>query len=158
MDAVFSTAVPPEHLVTNVHVVGFVGDRIVVCRDHPDVWFLPGGTREPGESIEDCAARELEEEAGARLAGPLSWIGAYRCTSDRPEPFRPHQPHPEKAWLWCMADVVLDGAPSNPVDGEQVLEVRAVDPAEAQELLLTDGDWLPELVGLALQRRQAADR
>ena len=156
MDAQFSTEPPADELVTNVHVVGFLGERVVLCRDERDVWFLPGGTREPGESVEDCAARELVEEAGARLTGPLRWIGAHHCVSDRAEPYRPHQPHPEKAWLWCFADVELHTAPTLPPDGEQVVEVRAVDVARARELLLTDGDWYPELLTLAVELRSAS--
>ncbi|WP_420813808.1 NUDIX domain-containing protein [Phytoactinopolyspora endophytica] len=152
-DGSFSTSSPAAELVTNVHVVALVRDRIVVCQDDRGVWFLPGGTREPGESIEDCAARELEEEAGARLESPLLWVGAHHGVSDRPAPYRPHQPHPEKAWLWCTADVSLHSAPTSPTDGEQVVDVRAVEAAEAQRLLLTDDRWLPELVSLAMEIR-----
>ena len=151
IDAVFSTDLPADELVTNVHVVGFVGQHIVVCRDSRGIWLLPGGTREDGESIQDCAVRELEEEAGARLAGPLRWIGAHHCVSDLPGPYRPYQPHPNKAWLWCSAAVFVDSVPTCPPGAEQILEVRAVDLAEAQRLLVTDADWLPELIGLAVE-------
>jgi 8-oxo-dGTP diphosphatase len=153
IDARFSTARPPAGLVTNVHVIGFVGDRIVLCQDGRGVWFLPGGTREPDESVEQCAERELHEEAGGRLAGTLRWLGAHHCVSDHPSPYRSHQPHPEKAWLWATAEVVLCSQPTNPPDGEQVLEVREVEVAEAQRLLTTDADWYPELVALAVQVR-----
>jgi 8-oxo-dGTP diphosphatase len=153
MDATFSMEPPPDDLVTNVHVIGYVGDRIVLCRDTRPVWFLPGGTREANESIEACADRELCEEAGATLAGPLHWMGAHYGTSDHPEPYRPWQPHPHKAWLWCYADVHLIGPPTNPPDGEHVVEVRTTTPAEAQSLLTSDNPWSPDLVALAQDLR-----
>lgn len=37
---------------------------------------IPAGTREPDETLEDCARRELEEETGYR-AGPLRKLAAY---------------------------------------------------------------------------------
>jgi 8-oxo-dGTP diphosphatase len=102
------------------------------------------------------AARELTEEAGVSLAGPLHWIGAHHCTSDRPGPYRPWQPHPNTAWLWCYADVRHEGAPTNPADGEQVVEVRVAEPEEAQVLVRSDSLWMPELVALACEIRAAA--
>ncbi|BCJ74006.1 hypothetical protein CS0771_35500 [Catellatospora sp. IY07-71] len=153
VDARFSVRPPEDRLVTNVHVVGFAGDEVVLCRDGRDVWFLPGGTREPGETVSECAARELHEEAGAVLRGPLYVIGAHHAVSDRPAPYRPHQPHPEMAWLWCYAEVSVERPPANPDDGETVLEVRAHPLDEARRLLLTDAPWYPELVSLAAAQR-----
>jgi len=54
------------------------GERILLlaARDPADgrvVWFLPGGGIEPGESIEEAARRELQEEVG--LDGPLLLLG-----------------------------------------------------------------------------------
>ncbi|MFG2904368.1 NUDIX hydrolase [Kitasatospora sp. NPDC048286] len=156
-DARFSTELPPDALVTNIHLVGFADDRVVLCRDDRDHWFLPGGTRERDESIASCLARELAEEAGARLLDEPRWLGAHRCRTEDPVPYRPWQPHPEKAWLWGWGEVVLDSAPTNPADGEQVVEVRAVPPAEAERLLLTGHDaWWGELVALAVELRRRA--
>ncbi|MFJ3792406.1 NUDIX hydrolase [Kitasatospora sp. NPDC090091] len=156
-DARFSLALPPDELITNIHLVGFSEGRVVLCRDERDHWFLPGGTREHGESIESCLVRELREEAGARLLGEPAWLGAHRCVTDLPEPYRPWQPHPEKAWLWGWAEVAVESAPTNPDDGEQVVEVRAVEPAEAQRLLVGGRDaWWGELIGLAVELRQRA--
>jgi 8-oxo-dGTP diphosphatase len=149
----FTTDLPPEELVSNVHVVAFAGDRIVLCRDGRDVWFLPGGTREPGESVHDCVVRELAEEAGAQLVGELHWLGAHRGVTQAPAPYRPHLPYPEMAWLWCYADVELVGSPGNPADGEEVLEVQALDLPDALRLSATDFDWSPQLLSLAVDLR-----
>ncbi|GAA2236767.1 MULTISPECIES: NUDIX domain-containing protein [Kitasatospora] len=158
IDARFSAELPPDALITNIHLVGFSGDGVVLCRDARGHWFLPGGTREEAESIESCLARELREEAGARLAGAPVWIGAHRCVTDRPVPYRPWQPHPEKAWLWGWAEVTVDSAPTNPEDGEQVVEVRAVAPEEARRLLTQGREaWWGELVDLAVESRARAD-
>ncbi len=159
IEATFAIGPPPDELVTNVHVVGFVGDRVVLCRDTRDIWFLPGGTREAGETVAACAARELAEEAGGRLAGPLTWFGHHDCVTDHAEPYKPWQPHPRKAWLWCYADVDLAGEPTSPDDAEQIVEVRVAGVAEACDLLRQDsagfgGEMvLPDVVRIAAELR-----
>ncbi|WP_424185399.1 NUDIX hydrolase [Actinokineospora sp. G85] len=149
IDATFTTVPPAPGAVTNVHGVCRVGDGVVVCRDDQDRWFLPGGTLEPGETWQECAERELLEEAGARVTGHMRWLGVHNGITDRPTPYRPHLPHPELTWLWVAVPVVVDGLPTNPPDGEQVAEVRVVAPDEAISLLALRNDWLSDLVRLA---------
>ncbi|PYC71668.1 NUDIX hydrolase [Streptomyces tateyamensis] len=152
IDAQFAVVLPPDELITNIHLIGFTPNgRVVLCRDAKNHWFLPGGTRESGESVRDCLVRELREEAGARLLGEPVWLGAHRAVTDRPVPYRPWQPHPEKAWLWGWAEVLVDTAPTNPDDGEEVVEVRAVTVAEAAALLEHEG-WRAELITLAAEQ------
>jgi 8-oxo-dGTP diphosphatase len=151
VDGTFTRDDPDPAVVTKVHLVPFAGERIVVCRTTDDDWFLPGGTLEAAESVEHCAARELLEEAGARLVGPLHHVGTFLCVSDLPAPYRPWQSHPHQAWLWSTADVVIDSAPTNPADGEDVAEVRCVAIAEAKRLLAPRRDWVHELVDLSAE-------
>ncbi|GAA1564857.1 hypothetical protein GCM10009789_18030 [Kribbella sancticallisti] len=131
LDVRFSTEQPPDELISNVHVVARTEGGIVVCRNDLGWRFLPGGTREPGEAIVETARRELLEEAGARLLGPLTWVGAHRADHRRPGPYRPHLPHPVSYWINVVADVVIDHEPTNPADGEQVLEVVVLPADEA---------------------------
>lgn len=131
LDVRYSMDEPPDELVSNVHVIGRTDGGIVVCRNDLGWRFLPGGTREPHEPIEETARRELLEEAGARIVGPLTWLGAHRADHRRPAPYRPHLPHPVSYWLNAVADVVVDQPPTNPPDGEQVVEVLVLPPAEA---------------------------
>lgn len=49
--------------------------RAARLRAHAGQWALPGGRCDPGETFEQAALRELEEEMGLRL-GPESVLGA----------------------------------------------------------------------------------
>jgi ADP-ribose pyrophosphatase YjhB (NUDIX family) len=52
------------------------GRIVLVKRKDNDLWALPGGGMEPGESIEDTAVREVLEETGL-VVGVSGLIGVY---------------------------------------------------------------------------------
>lgn len=59
----------------------------VLCKHRlRDTWEIPGGHREPGETILECAKRELYEETGA-LDFKISPICVYSVVKDGEESF-----------------------------------------------------------------------
>lgn len=128
----FTTAPVPDELVSRLHLVAVTPEAlVVVCRSEPGWRFLPGGTREPGESLLDLAERELMEEAGARLTSGLRYFGAHRADSVLPQPYRPHLPHPRAYWAYAAVRAEVVAVPTNPAGGEQVIEVRTLAPDPA---------------------------
>lgn len=145
----FATDRPDDELVSRVHVVARHEGGVVVCRSANGWRFLPGGTREPGETLEEIVDRELVEEAGARRTGPLTWIGAHRAESDAPAPYRSHLPHPLAFWAYVATDVRVDSAPTNPADGEDVVEVAVLTVADAVDFLVPEDPIHADVLRLA---------
>jgi len=66
---------PPRKSVPQIDVAACVirrGDRILIARRRPDqmlggLWEFPGGKQEKGETIEETAAREIDEEIGIEI-------------------------------------------------------------------------------------------
>jgi 8-oxo-dGTP diphosphatase len=142
---------PPDELVSNVKVIGRAAGGVVVCQSEQGWRFLPGGTREAGETVAATARRELLEEAGASIVGPLDWIGAFEVNHPGSRPYRPHLPHPVSYWLYVVGDVALERRPTNPADGEAVIEVLTLPPAEAVDYLAGfDNGRLTDVLRLAI--------
>lgn len=54
------------------------GDRVLLLRHtYMPGWHFPGGGVEPGETAEEAARREAEEESGLRVEGPMTLLGLY---------------------------------------------------------------------------------
>ena len=94
---------------------------LVIHRKARGDWSFPKGKVEPGESDEDCALREVEEETGLRCAlGAELPAVSYRDRKDRPKRVR----------YWAMSVVRGSAQPLNEVDA-----VRWVAVAEAVKTL-----------------------
>jgi 8-oxo-dGTP diphosphatase len=150
-DLEFRLGAPPDEQVARLHVVALDPDGlVVVCRSVEEWRFLPGGRREPGETVAEPARRELREEAGCSLLGEPGPVFAHqRATSRNPAPHQPHFTHPGSAWAYAVAHVELTGPPTNPVDGESVVEVRRLAVAEAAAWLRVHDEEHADVVLLA---------
>jgi len=103
------------------------GRVVLVHRPRYDDWTLPKGKLDGGESFEDAALREVEEETGlrCRLVRELPSV-EYQDAQGRPKIVR----------YWLMeveADLGF-------VPGDEVDEVRSLPVDEALQLLTYDRD------------------
>jgi 8-oxo-dGTP pyrophosphatase MutT (NUDIX family) len=99
---------------------------VVVHRRRYDDWTFPKGKAHRGESDEDCALREVEEETGlvCRLENELAG-SVYRDARGREKHVR----------YWAMSPVSGRLEPSGEVDA-----ARWLSPAEAEVILTYDRD------------------
>ena len=149
-DLTFHLGAPDDALVTRLHLVAQVPDgRVVVCRSDLGWRFLPGGRREPGESLTALAARELREEAGCELRSEIEVFAHQEVRSRNPAPHHPHFPHPLSDWAFATAEVERTGPPTNPPDGEAVVEVAVLPVAEAAAWLRVHEEEPADLLLLA---------
>jgi 8-oxo-dGTP diphosphatase len=74
-----STIGQPRFAVTIARASGGV---VLVFNRFRQVWELPGGLIDPGDTPRDCAVRELREEAGCE-ADELEWLGLVEVEDGR---------------------------------------------------------------------------
>jgi len=114
-----------------------VRDGLVVLVHRPkyDDWTLPKGKLDPGESFEEAAIREVEEETSLRCRlGPELSPTRYRDNKDRPKIVR---------W-WAME--IAEEVPFEPND--EVDQLRWLEPDGAAAKLSYERDR--SLVGEAV--------
>ena len=102
------------------------GEIVVVHRAKYDDWTLPKGKTEPGESDEDCAIREVEEETGLRceLLEELTTV-SYDDPQGRPKQVR----------YWLMRPVSGELQPQHEID-----DARWVPIDDAEDVLTYERD------------------
>ena len=135
------------------------GELLLVRHEKPGrdaYWVLPGGRLEPGETIPECAVRELAEEAGlaASFSGVL-YVGEFlregRHTIDVVA--RVTLEGDDEAVLGSDPEVAPDAEPTlREVRWVSVAELRGIEllPDSVKRRLLADAEagWMPEEVYL----------
>jgi 8-oxo-dGTP pyrophosphatase MutT (NUDIX family) len=128
----------PDELVTSVRCIVTVADRLLVTRTvHGDVSIAPGGRREPGETLEQTAIREVHEETGCALdPDSLERIGFHHFEHLAPVPDGHPFPHPD--FLQVVFRGRAGSAPHGWVDTEgYVTQSWLIDPESAGDLALS---------------------
>jgi phosphatase NudJ len=97
------------------------GDRYLLVheRRHGQLWYIPGGRVEPGERIEEAAARETLEEGGI----PIKLEGVLRVEHS------PQRDGTARCRVFFLA-VPADDTPPKSVPDDESLEARWVHPTE----------------------------
>ncbi len=100
----------------------------VIHRPRYDDWSLPKGKLEPGESLEEAAAREVHEETGLRCRAGAH-VGTSRYLDQRGR---------TKTADYFLMEALDGDAAFEP--NEEVDELRWLDAGEASRLLSRDHD------------------
>lgn len=101
---------PPAEHVSSVRCIVFRGESVLVVRGANQAHVLPGGRREPGETLDQTLARELLEETGWTV-GPTRLIGVVHLhhLGPRPTHVAPTSPHyPDFLWLIYVAEAAAE--------------------------------------------------
>lgn len=115
------------------------GGRVLLARHvEGNVWLLPGGGIEPGETPADAAVREMWEETGlfVRLTGLVGVFGG-------PEFIVHYRNGHRTSYVTSTFEAVPRGGAAH-LDRSELLEIRFVSETEAREL--PKAPWMTELL------------
>ncbi|HRQ36613.1 MAG TPA: NUDIX hydrolase [Chloroflexota bacterium] len=90
-----SRQLPPNEVLSSVRAILFRAAKVMVITDHEEEpYVVPGGRREPGESLETALRRELLEETGWHV-GQTAVLGFIHFHHLSPKPDGYPYPYPD---------------------------------------------------------------
>jgi len=107
-------------------------------------WDLPKGKRDPGEAIETCAVREVEEETGLSEVQLLKPVG--ETIHHYLDPFT-NLPTQKITYWYSM--YATSTQPLIPQSSEDITDIRWVSAAELPQLLKQSFPTIREIIGKA---------
>jgi ADP-ribose pyrophosphatase YjhB (NUDIX family) len=131
---------PPLPYITSVRTILLHGNDVLVVRDPGSVHILPGGRREPGETLEQTLHREVLEETGWTIA--QTWLLGFKHfhhLSSVP-PDHPY-PHPDFLQVVFAAHAGEYRPEAKEVDGHE-LEAIFRPVADVKTLNLPSGEFV----------------
>ena len=133
---------PPLELVTSVRSIVLRESAILVLRNRDGAHIMPGGRREPGETLEEMVRREVLEESGWTIARPVL-LGFRHLRHLGPKPPGYRFPYPDFFWLIYVADAAESVLGAKLADDYEVAAelhsfdtVRSLDLTPAERLYL----------------------
>jgi len=133
-----TTTLPPLDLVSSVRALVLKGDQLLVVRDPISVHILPGGRREPGETLMQTLEREVLEETGWSIREPrLIGLAHFQHLTPRPDDYR--YPYPDFLHLVYVATAERYDAAQREVDGYE-LEAGFQPIATVADLPISQGE------------------
>lgn len=135
---------PPEEFVTSARAIVLTDSGIALVHNPDGFHILPGGRREPGESLLETLSREVREETGCEIGNPcLVGFIHFRHLTPRPEDYQ--YPYPDFLQVVYAARARRTDTESIDPDGWEV-KVELMAPAEARRLKLSDAFMKQTLV------------
>lgn len=135
-------APPPVEFVTSVRCVVMHDDTVLVVHDPDEIHIIPGGRRNPGETLVQTALREVREETGWTVTG-LRQLGVKHFQHLSPKAANHAYPFPNFLQLIYLAEALCYDAAAIEDDGYELsAEFHPVTSTTIRTLRMSDRHFL----------------